>query len=366
MHKYWARKPHNVVAEYIKHYSKENDVVLDPFCGSGVTLIEALKCGRKTIAIDLDPVATFITKMTAIPVNLSKFEKSFEGIKNKIENEIETLYLAKCPKCGRETPFHYLVVGESGPQKIHLCCSNCGFSSDIPYTEDDDKRAKEIEKMNIPYWYPQNELIWNTRVNVQKGMKVSDLFSKRNLMALSIILHEIESIGDNSVRDLMKFAFSSTIPQASKLLVYTEGSGPSWKVRGYWIPKRRWEMNVWRFFENRCRKIMEGKSESNETVGKFFEEGKTAWIYTQSATDLSNIPSSSVDYVFTDPPYGDSVPYLELDYIYASWLKFDMNFEDEIIISDSPERKDKNFEMYYKMLARAFREVYRVKKLENG
>jgi len=39
-----------------------------------------------------------------------------------------------------------------------------------------------------------------------------------------------------------------------------------------------------------------------------------------------------------------------------------MEFEDEIIISDSPERRDKNFEMYCKMLARAFREVYRVLK----
>jgi len=362
MHKYWARKPHNVVAEYIRHYSKENEVVLDPFCGSGVTLIEALRYRRKAIAIDLDPIATFITKMTVIPVNLSEFKKSFDIIKNEIKQKVEMLYLTKCPKCGQEIPFHYMVFEGSVPQKIHLSCSNCKLVLDKSFEEDDGKRAKGIEEMDIPYWYPQNELIWNTRVNVQKGTKVSELFSRRNLIALSIILHEIENIEDNSVRDLMRFAFSSTIPQASKLLVYTEGSGPSWKVRGYWVPERRWEMNVWRFFENRCRKMLEGKKESNAALGEFFTEGETAWIYTQSATDLSNIPNSSIDYVFTDPPYGDSVPYLELDYIYASWLKFNMNFEDEIIISDSPVRKDKNFEMYYKMLARAFREVYRVLK----
>ena len=39
MHKYWARKPHNIVSEYIKRYSKEGDTVLDPFAGSGVTAI---------------------------------------------------------------------------------------------------------------------------------------------------------------------------------------------------------------------------------------------------------------------------------------------------------------------------------------
>jgi hypothetical protein len=31
MHKYWARKPHNVVAEYIKRYSTEEEIVLSPF-----------------------------------------------------------------------------------------------------------------------------------------------------------------------------------------------------------------------------------------------------------------------------------------------------------------------------------------------
>ena len=37
IHKYWARKPHNVVSEYIQHYSREGEIVLDPFGGSGVT-----------------------------------------------------------------------------------------------------------------------------------------------------------------------------------------------------------------------------------------------------------------------------------------------------------------------------------------
>jgi len=364
LHKYWARKPHNVVAEYIKRYSEENDIVFDPFCGSGVTLIEALRCGRKAIAVDLDPVATFITKMSVIPVNLDKFRKSFETIKDEVENDVEALYLTKCPKCGEETPFHYIVFDGTSPQKIHLGCPNCKLVLDKAFTKDDEKRAKEVEDMPIPYWYPKNELIWNSRVNVHKGMKVSDLFSKRNLIALSIILHKIEKIEDDTIRDLMKFTFSSTLPQASKLLVYTEGQGPGWKVRGYWIPKKRYEMNVWRFFENRFRKILNGKKESNETVGGFFKEGETAWIFTRSATDLSNIDDSTVDYVFTDPPYGDSIPYLELDYMYASWLKFNIEFQDEIIISDSPVRKDKNFEMYYKMLARAFREIYRILKPE--
>ena len=61
MHKYWARKPSNVVRAYIEHYSKVGDIILDPFCGSGPTPIEAIKTDRKAVAVDLDPMAIFIT-----------------------------------------------------------------------------------------------------------------------------------------------------------------------------------------------------------------------------------------------------------------------------------------------------------------
>src|SRR4030042_966490 len=81
MHKYWARKPHNVVREYIEHYSSEGDVVLDPFSGSGVTTIEALKAKRKAIATDLDPMSAFITKMMISQVNLEQFRKAFNDLK---------------------------------------------------------------------------------------------------------------------------------------------------------------------------------------------------------------------------------------------------------------------------------------------
>jgi predicted methyltransferase len=100
MHKWWARKPWNVVSEYISHYSREGEIVLDPFSGSGVTVLEAIKLGRKAIAVELDPIAIFISKMTAIPADIQKIESTFEQIKENCERMILELYNTTCTICG--------------------------------------------------------------------------------------------------------------------------------------------------------------------------------------------------------------------------------------------------------------------------
>src|SRR5262249_20142184 len=67
MHVYWSKKPHTAIRQYIQHYTKPGDLVLDPFCGSGGTALAALLDGRKAIAIDRSPAATFITKNHCTP-----------------------------------------------------------------------------------------------------------------------------------------------------------------------------------------------------------------------------------------------------------------------------------------------------------
>src|ERR1700693_320288 len=65
VHPYFTRRPTNVVRTYIERYSGRNDIVLDPFGGSGVTAIEAILLGRHAIHNDLNPFANFITTAIA-------------------------------------------------------------------------------------------------------------------------------------------------------------------------------------------------------------------------------------------------------------------------------------------------------------
>ena len=66
IHPYYTKQPSNVVGEYIRHFCPEGALVIDPFCGSGVTAIEALTNRRRTVCLDLDPLAVFITRQTCL------------------------------------------------------------------------------------------------------------------------------------------------------------------------------------------------------------------------------------------------------------------------------------------------------------
>src|SRR4030042_6884741 len=378
MHKYWARKPHNVVNEYIKHYSEIGDIVFDPFSGSGVTSLESLALKRQTIACDLDPVANFILKCTAMPVDLNDLESVFTIMESTLSKDIGKLYATHCHDCNKSVEIEAVIWHDDKPTEIRYRCDCVNGKSQTKWKKPDVydlNKISDINKKPIPYWYPDNELIWNSRVNVSKGMKVVDLFTKRNLITLSIIYNFIENIKDKDLKDLMKFCFTSSLAQSSKLVfVYREKGRErqvgGWATRGYWIPPEYFEVNAWNSFGERFTKLKRGKTENNKLLGQkvSLAEGyselsasKPLMILTQSATNLSNIPENSVDYVFTDPPYGDAIPYSELNFMWASWLKLPVNFEDEIIISDSPIRK-KGIEEYSSLLISAFREVYRVLK----
>ena len=82
-------------------------------------------------------------------------------------------------------------------------------------------------------------------------------------------------------------------------------------------------------------------------------------ISTQSATQLGFIPVNAVDYIFTDPPFGDNLAYAELNFLSEAWLGVFTATKAEAIVSKY-QRKD--LDTYGSLMNRAFSEYYRVLK----
>ncbi len=70
-------------------------------------------------------------------------------------------------------------------------------------------------------------------------------------------------------------------------------------------------------------------------------------------------PSETIDYIFTDPPFGENLMYSELNYIAESWLRVVENNKSEAIINKS---QNKGLSEYIDLMTNSFKEFYRILK----
>ncbi|KKS14110.1 MAG: Adenine-specific DNA methylase containing a Zn-ribbon-like protein [Parcubacteria group bacterium GW2011_GWB1_41_6] len=214
--KYWGKKPHNIFRKYIENYTKENEIVLDAFAGSGITPLEAVQANRKAVAIDLNPVSTFMIEILAKPLNYSKFGKYYNEILGKfIEKEKELgFFITKCEKCkntARVTGIHW---DGSTPILIRYECScTKGIQGKIP--DDFDKEIiQKTDNIETPYWYPEDEFPktdFFKSVRRGVGNQYYKLWTNRTLYLLSFLYKEIEDVNDEETKDFLKFAFISMV-----------------------------------------------------------------------------------------------------------------------------------------------------------
>ena len=82
-----------MVQDYISKYSKEQDVVLDPFCGSGLMGLEAVLQNRDFIGYDLNPIASFLAENTlSIDFDAGDFDREFRLLETELKQQIMSLY----------------------------------------------------------------------------------------------------------------------------------------------------------------------------------------------------------------------------------------------------------------------------------
>lgn len=355
MHKYWGRKAHNVISEYIKHFTNEGDVVLDPFMGSGGVVIEANKLKRKSIGVDLNPTSIFIVKNTLSKVNLNSVKNEYDKIINSVPAEIKKLFYTK-DEDGNLIELDNAIWEEN---KLIRIKTKTKIKRDAnEFDLDQVKKAKEILELYESledFYYPKNKMLDYVKRNGKTH--IHQLFSDRNILACAYLYKEIKKIKNNEIKNILLMAFTSMLPNVSKMIPGNKESvtGKSgWQISKFWVPNIHTEKNVFDSFKLRFDKIIKGKLEVKDII-----TDTTYRLENRSSENLDFIKDESIDYIFTDPPYGESISYFGLSMFWNSWLEFEVDYDSEIIYD--PYR-NKRYEDYSLRLDNVYSELYRVLK----
>lgn len=320
IHPYYTKQPSNVVGEYIRHFCPEGGLVVDPFCGSGVTGIEALTNKCRAVCLDLDPLAVFITRMTCLaPVDLNAFWEAHRQVEQEMRPIVE-------------------FVRNASPEEL------------------DDYDLKE--------WYPKGVRIPGYVDQCDAGY-VENLFGRAQLISLAHLRSAIMKISNEQARELLLFAFSGTLDKASIMYRAPEpgkkhgGGSALFMVFRYWVPKQPAYPDVWNAFTASVKRVANAKNQSNALFGDSVREGETFNVYCDSAENLLKyVDKGTVDYVYTDPPYGAHIAYLDLSTMWHAWLGFDVT--SEMRVREAIEAGEQNFDEkhYLEVLQRSFEQMF--------
>ena len=319
VHGYFTRQAWNVVNMYIKNFSQKGDVILDPFGGSGVTVVEALVTDRKAISVDLNPLSVFIMNSLITPVKISDLYEAY----NKVIKE---------------------------------------------YIKNEPKTKEQIKESLEKYPYPKG-------IKLPKGSDVEyieQLFSEKQLAQLAYLKYLIKKEHNINIQNCLLLAFSSSINKFNLTFHYTKSAGGgdsgAFRYYRYRIAPEHGEMPLFKIFETKFKKIIAAKKEIEGLCllnQKSFEQTfKNANIIKCSATNLSFLQNESVDYIYTDPPYGKKIPYLDLSIMWNSWLDFEVTEEDYNLEAIEGGEHNKTKNDYNNLISKSIQEMYRVLKFD--
>ncbi len=310
VHGYFTRQSWDILQHYIKHFTSPGETILDPFGGTGVTAIESIILGRKAINIDINPLTIFIVNALTIPVDFELLTSEFNKIKDTFDK--------KRPK------------------------SNV-----------------EIKEFLTKYKFPTNKILMKD-ANIKS---VDKLFTKKVLSELAYLKHLILKVKDKKIQKVLLLVFSGLLTKVNLTYHNSKTGGGDAGIFRYYRYRRAPNptvLDVSKFFEVRFKRIFAAKKE----LEPFLDEVSLSNFTNikSTATDLSFLETESVDYIYTDPPYGKKIQYLDLSIMWTAWLDLEVTDEDRKIEVIEGGSLKKSKDEYSELLAKSIKEMYRVLK----
>lgn len=370
---------------------------------------------RHAIIGDLSPYASNIAYFYNNPVDVKLLKHEVERIKKEMEEECGWMYrttnskgvpvgkisfvnwsdVMVCPSCGKEYVFWDQAIDKNNKcVRDEFMCPHCGsiqtkktanYAVESYYdkvlarsvqrikqvpviivaksggeiikrapNEYDIKIIKKIENEYINNFYPTYKLPEGAKTKDPKAKLVyysHQFFTRRNLIALSRLYEKI-TMSRFSLQ--LRFMFTGMLTLSSKMNrvrisnYFNRGKG---HLSGtLYIPSLSVETSVLDQIEERFNMI--------EKAYNILPMHRTNAQYVNSADTLL-LADDSVDYIFTDPPFGSNLSYSELNSFSEPWLKVMTNNAHEAI-ENKAQGKDATF--YREMMTKCFAEYSRVLK----
>jgi len=431
---YHTKVPPKAIQNYLLHYTKPGDIVLDGFCGTGMTGVAAASCSnpnrdigarlsqyekgaRRAVLIDLSPAATFVASIMNAPIDdylgegidgeLGKFIKEHvlplypnsKGSKTDFFDYAVFSDWGACANCGGNFQLYDVIVDYDQPAILsEYKCPHCGVAikSDSakkmfesiydPWIgentrlakttlvliskkvgqrairraagEDDIRLYKEIGQRSVKL--PPKKLDYSHMTHERNNLPeywgithIHHFYTRRNYYALDLVagiedarlrraaLFCALTIMENNATRRNRFYIDKRRPNGSPI-------GPLSNT--LYVPTLQTETNI-------GRKILQ-VLESIDKVRHVWPTSR-AFISTQSATQLRQLPDSSIDFIFTDPPFGGNINYSEQNILYEWWLRIQTNNKTEAITNSV---QGKGIQEYSQLMTEVFTEYARVLK----
>lgn len=376
---------------------------------------------RKIVLNDLSPEATFIGANYNTPLDTSEFYQAGMNLLDEVESELGWMYTTlhtdgqtkapieytvwsqvfSCPHCAGEINFFKEALDhENRLVKDEFDCPSCGatlnkkslnkvitskFDSEINSNVDVIKREpvlicyklgksrlekepddtdlsilKSLEDIRINSSFPAELLPKMHMTHERARMDYSGIthvhhfFEKRALLTLSLLWDKAKAYPSKRIRNFLLYWLDQSIWGFSLLNRYRlrAYSHVNQYLTGvYYVPSQNAEPAPRYNLENKLKRL-------NKVFTEFKTNYNNAVVSCGSVTSLG-VSDNSIDYIFTDPPFGENIYYSDLNYLVESWHGVMTNAQKEAIV-DRCRKKEIND--YQGLMAMAFSEYYRVLK----
>lgn len=375
---------------------------------------------RRVILNDLSPAATFIGANYNLPFDVEAFAKVARQLLDQVEQEIgwmyETLHtdgktkgrieytvwseVFTCPHCAGEVNFlNEALDAESKRVKDTFPCPHCAADLNkdnldrvmgsridpatgepwkrisfqpalIAYRTEGRKWEKrpdasdmallaKIEALPLPpdmptARFPIEEMYHGSRIAPKGFSNIHHFFLPRAAQALSLLWRKGSQTRDARLQKMLLFTFEQGVRNFSVLNAY-EPLAFSQNARGqkglYYVPSQHSEVSPWYFFD--------GKLEREVKAFRSYETRDSMAAITTGTAARIGVPDSSIDYVFTDPPFGENIFYADLNFLVETWHHVTTDTKPEAIVD---KFKKKALPEYQHLMQRCFAEYFRVLK----